>query len=180
MNTVISLDHNDMQKLLAGEEVEIQMSQALVESNHVFIKPAPDALVGVEKTFASSFATFKDGHTEEIFYFKKHADDTVLFATRSGTYIHSVFHDTPCVLGVRPSTLFFKVDLARTNSIPDTDIEEDYTIESITLDERVRVRFTIDGKEGAVLVAPDATDEQIKAAIVDEILDYPYEIMKED
>lgn len=48
MNTVISLDHNDMKKLLAGEEIEIQMTQALIESNHVYIKPAPGALFGLK------------------------------------------------------------------------------------------------------------------------------------
>lgn len=175
MNTIISLDHNDMQKLLAGEEVEIQMNQALVESNHVFVKPAPDALVGIEKAPERSFATFKDGHTEEIFYFERYFADSVLFATASGVYVHRKAFPTPGVLGLLPSSEFFRVHVP----LGKRELEGVYTIESITLDERVKVHFILGDEEGDVLVAADATDEQIKVAILDTILDFSYEKVEE-
>ena len=173
MNTVISLDHNDMQKLLAGMEVEIQMNQTMANSRHIILKPAPDALVGIEKAPVRSFATFKDGHTEEIFYFERYFADSVLFATASGIYVHRKAFPTPGVLGLLPSSEFFRFHAP----LGKRELEGVYTIESITLDERVKVRFMIDGKEGKVLVAADATDEQIKAAILDEVLE-GYEIVR--
>lgn len=175
MNTVISLDHNDMQKLLAGEEVEIQMNQTMANSRHIILKPAPDALVDVEKAPARSFATFKDGHTEEIFYFERYNADSVLFATASGVYIYEKDFPIPGVLGLLPSSRFFRVHMP----LGKRDLEEVYTIESITLDERVKVHFILGDEEGDVLVAADATDEQIKVAILDTILDFSYEKVEE-
>lgn len=121
-----------------------------------------------------SFATFKDGHTEEIFYFERYGIDSVLFATASGVYIHKKVLPTPGVLGLLPSSEFFRVHVPRGKR----EIEEVYTIESITLDERVKVRFEIDGKEGEVLVAPHASETEIKLAILDSIdcyIDWPIE-----
>lgn len=170
MNTVIHLDHADMQKLLNGEEIEMPVEQTLRASENIILKPTPDALVGIEKAPARSFATFKDGHTEEIFYFERYFANSVLFVTASGVYIYKKAFPTP---GVLSSSEFFRFHAP----LGKRELEGVYTIESITLDERVKVRFMIDGKEGKVLVAADATDEQIKAAILDEVLE-GYEIVR--
>lgn len=44
MNTVIHLDHNDMRKLLNGEEIELPVEQTLRASQNIILKPTPDAL----------------------------------------------------------------------------------------------------------------------------------------
>lgn len=122
-----------------------------------------------------SFATFKDGHTEEIFYFEKYGSDKILFATRSGVYIYRKFDPAPGMFGLIPSTEFFRISTSWTG--PVLTCVAEYAIKSFTLDERVKVRFMIDGEAGEILVAADATDEQIKAAILDEVLE-GYEIIK--
>lgn len=45
MNTVIHLDHADMQKLLNGEEIEMPVEQTLRASENIILKPTPDALI---------------------------------------------------------------------------------------------------------------------------------------
>lgn len=42
MNTVIHLDHADMQKLLNGEEIEVPVEQTLRASQNIILKPIPD------------------------------------------------------------------------------------------------------------------------------------------
>lgn len=120
-----------------------------------------------------SFVTFKDGHTEEIFYFEKYSLDTILFATRSGVYIHRIIRDIPGVFGIRASTTFFKVGMF--GIISALDVEEYFAIESITLDERVEVSYSLDIKGkgsimGKVLVAPNAELNEIRNAILDDLI----------
>ena len=42
MNTVIRLNHDDMQKLLNGEEIEMPVEQTLRASQNIILKPSPD------------------------------------------------------------------------------------------------------------------------------------------
>lgn len=119
-----------------------------------------------------SFVTFKDGHTEEIFYFEKYGLDTILFTTRSGVYVHRIIRDIPGVFGIRASTTFFKVGMS--GIISALDVEEYFAIESITLDERVEVSYSLDIKGkgsimGKVLVAPNAEFNEIRNAILDDL-----------
>lgn len=119
-----------------------------------------------------SFVTFKDGHTEEIFYFEKYSLDTILFATRSGVYVHRIIRDIPGIFGIRASTTFFKVGMS--GIISALDVEEYFAIESITLDERVEVSYSLDIKGkgsimGKVLVAPNAEFNEIRNAILDDL-----------
>lgn len=119
-----------------------------------------------------SFVTFKDGHTEEILYFEKYGLDTILFATRSGVYVHRIIRDVPGVFGIRASTTFFKVGMS--GIISALDVEEYFAIESITLDERVEVSYSLDIKGkgsimGKVLVAPNAEFNEIRNAILDDL-----------
>lgn len=48
MNTVIHLDHADMQKLLNGEEIEMPVEQTLRASENIILKPTPDALIDLK------------------------------------------------------------------------------------------------------------------------------------
>ena len=65
MNTVISLTHDDLSKLLAGEEVEISVTQTMMASNHVYIKPAPGALAGLSEAFPDMVHTLIDEAVEK-------------------------------------------------------------------------------------------------------------------
>lgn len=65
MNTIISLDHNDMKKLLAGEAIEIQITQGIINSSHVYIKPAPGALAGLSEAFPDMVHTLIDEAVEK-------------------------------------------------------------------------------------------------------------------
>lgn len=121
-----------------------------------------------------SFATFKDGHTEKIFYFEK-CHNKVLFATESGVYIHRISPNPSGVYGIFSLTDFFKVNVTSDFHIA-LNFTEEFNIESITLDERLKVHFTIDGEKGEVLVNPHASENEIKLAILDSIdcyIDWP-------
>lgn len=145
----------------------------LLEKSEEYEKRKKGGVIMEER---KSFATFKDGYTEEIFYFEKYSSDKILFATRSGVYIYQKFDPAPGMFGLVPSTEFFRISTSWTG--PVLTCVEEYAIKSFTLDERVKVRFMIDGEAGEILVAADATDEQIKVAILDEVLE-GYEIIKE-
>lgn len=120
-----------------------------------------------------SFVTFKDGHTEEILYFER-CSNTVLFTVRSGVYVYrDVLRYTPGVSGVFLSTNFLKVTAKSELSIA-LECEEEFNIESITLDERVEVSYSLDIKGkgsimGKVLVAPNAEFNEIRNAILDDL-----------
>lgn len=122
-----------------------------------------------------SFATFKDGHKEKIVYWEENGD-AVLFATESGVYMYRPITIPSGVMGLVKSTDFCRVYMGGKLAL--LDFKEEYSIGTITLDKRVKVRFMIDGEEGEILVAADATDEEIKGAILDEVLT-GYEIVKE-
>ena len=42
MNTVIHLNHDEIQKLLNGEEIEMPVEQTLRASQNIILKPSPD------------------------------------------------------------------------------------------------------------------------------------------
>ena len=113
-----------------------------------------------------SFATFTDGHTEEILYFEKYDHATTLFVTKSGVYICRPN-------GITGVTEFYRIHSSGIG--PALVASEEDTIRSIRVDERVKVHFILGDEEGDVLVPPNATDDQIKLAILDTILDFSYE-----
>lgn len=62
MNTVIHLDHADMQKLLNGEEIEMPVEQTLRASENIILKPTPDALIDLKGNLDIS-AFWQEVHT---------------------------------------------------------------------------------------------------------------------
>lgn len=124
-----------------------------------------------------SFATFKDGHTEEILYFEKVTDKQVMFATKSGVYVTKEGTVPASVFGLRPIMSFFKLrpsmDATFNRQLPCLISKEVHDIQSITLDERIPYGFEIysDGVyiTGKVLAAPDASDEEIRKLIMDDL-----------
>lgn len=123
-----------------------------------------------------SFATFKDGHTEEIFYFEKLDPKVILFGTKSGIYIYRKTEGVPGVLGLTSLTEFFRMELE--NTFDNVSIRGELNIESITLDERVEYKYllSVDNMAvgGTVLVAPDASEDEIKLAIFRKCIDISY------
>ena len=122
-----------------------------------------------------SFATFKDGHTEEILYFER-CSNTVLFATKSGVYVYrDVLRYTQGVSGIFFATNFLKVT-AKSDLHITIECVEEFNIEFITLDERVEIPYSLDIKGkgsimGKVLVAPDAEFNEIRNTILDDLRD---------
>lgn len=119
-----------------------------------------------------SFVTFKDGHTEEIFYFEKYSLDTILFATRSGVYMYHKGIVPIGVAGLVPEITFSRLTISPSKLY--TWINWGTGIESITLDERVEVPYSLDIKGrgsimGKVLVAPNAEFNEIRNAILDDL-----------
>lgn len=130
-----------------------------------------------------SFATFKDGHKEKIAYWEENGD-AVLFATESGVYMYRPIPVPAGVMGLIKSTDFCRVYMGGKLAL--LDFKEEYNIGTITLDKRVEctykthVKGTGFGKQGTVLVAPDATQDEIEAAILKEIADVTYEVEEEN
>lgn len=121
-----------------------------------------------------SFATFKDGHTEEIFYFEKYSSDKILFATESGVYMYHKGIVPIGVAGLVPEITFSRLTISPSKLY--TWINWGTGIESITLDERVEVSYSLDIKGrgsimGKVLVAPNAEFNEIRNAILDDLRD---------
>lgn len=124
-----------------------------------------------------SFATFKDGHTEEILYFEKVTDKQVMFTTKSGVYVSKEGTAPTCVWGLTATMTFFKLrpsmDATFNRQLPCLVAKEVHDIESITLDERVQYEYAIDGDgvyiTGEVTAAPDASDEEIKKLILEKL-----------
>lgn len=122
----------------------------------------------------ASFVTFKDGHKEEIFYFKKYNNGGLLFATTSGMYGFRRHHSISSVCGFGPQNQFIKLGME--GPTPIVTAEEIFDIDSVTIDTRIKVAYALtdreDGdllNEGYVLVSPNATDDQIKLAIIDDL-----------
>lgn len=119
----------------------------------------------------NSFVTFKDGHIESILYFEKIQSGAIMFSTKSGVYIYQPSHPVPGLTGLLPATDFFKVNISGMGL--GLTAEETFSIDFITLDERVEYKFwiTIESAEysGTVLVAPNARDEEIRSAILDKL-----------
>lgn len=118
---------------------------------------------------------FKDGHTEDIFFWQKRDNDAILFTTASGVYIHKKSGFAPGVeFGLYRSTNFFRVHLGGSPTFA-IEAEDEYGISHFYIDERVPVHFRINGSDGVVFVDRDATDEQIKLAILDALDEFEYE-----
>lgn len=127
-----------------------------------------------------SFATFKDGHTEDILYFERKNECAVLFTTKSGMYLYKKGVIPECVAGMRVSTDFFRLNMRfskfldrRGGDITQLTCEENYDIQSITLDERVPYEFSIyaDGVyiTGEVMAAQDASEEEVRKLVLDDL-----------
>lgn len=113
-----------------------------------------------------SYATFKDGHEEDILYIEDRDDLGVLFATKSGIYRFCPDRDE--IRGtswVREPNHFERVHLDANKPADD--------ISFITIDRKVSYDYMIskDGVYifGEILASPDACDEDIKDLIMDEL-----------
>lgn len=122
----------------------------------------------------NSYVVFKDGHKENIFFWQKAGNDAVLFATTSGVYIHNNSDFAPGVFGLHRSTDFFQVHLGESPRFA-IEATDEFEISHIHIDDRVKVHYLANGSGGVVLVDKDATDEQIKLAILDDLDEFEYE-----
>lgn len=120
-----------------------------------------------------SFATFRDGHEEEIFYYKDCAPGNILFATESGVYFYKKGPEVPGIVGTFPKE-FFTIEMAFEDGnvlgFPRIYFSDNPYLTSVTIDRRVERRFNVPGYgTGSVLVDPNATVEEIAVAIVTEM-----------
>lgn len=118
-----------------------------------------------------SYATFKDGHEEDIFYFKKYGENGIFFATESGVYRYNEAVVPIGVCGLSKSCKFFKLAPSLRGDVLCFNVASD--IDTITIDDRIPYKFKIGANGtyifGEVLASPDACDEDIKDLIVDEL-----------
>ena len=120
------------------------------------------------------YVVFKDGQTEDIFYWQKTGDDAVLFATASGVYIYKKSDFAPGGFGLHQSTNFFRVHLGGSPTFA-IEAADEHGISHFYIDERIKVDYMVNGSAGVILVDKDATDEQIKLAILDNLYEFEYE-----
>lgn len=89
MNTVIHLNHDDMQKLLNGEEIEMPVEQTLRASENIILKPTPDALIDLKgnldiSAFWAKARTFIDVGME-----KRNRSVSIYFNPETGISINT-------------------------------------------------------------------------------------------
>lgn len=121
---------------------------------------------------ARNFATFTDGHEEEIFYYKKYGECSLLFATKSGIYRYNCSTIPFGVMGLRRSSDFLKLEVVdeRMNRRIDLEFEPAIEVKSVTIDERVPYVYVLDSRDynvhGEVLASENADEEEIRQAIM--------------
>lgn len=127
-----------------------------------------------------SYATFKDGHTEEIFYYRR-GGDAVMFGTKSGIYVYHPYVSPAGVFGLRKEAEFYRIGYEILGRKPAMFGESN--IKSITIDERVPYEYEIESDGvyicGGVLDKPDADEDEIRKLIMDD-LDIRYEKKEEE
>ena len=119
-----------------------------------------------------SYVTFKDGHEEDIFYYKEIRDNQYIFATESGIYFYREPINVPGVLGVEriPGFTLYADCRDNPNVLPDICLTHDPSIKTIKIDKRVELKFTVpDYGDGTVLVEPNASTEEVACAIMSEM-----------
>ena len=131
-----------------------------------------------------SFATFKDGHTEEIFYYQEFdGDHGILFVAESGIYKYREAIVPAGIIGLRKSSEFFKVSTIHGDGV--LFFDEAVGVESITIDKRVPYEYRLSSDDGhccgTIYALPDATEEDIhKAILKDLLIEYRKEGEKEE
>lgn len=121
---------------------------------------------------ARNYATFKDGHEEDIFYYKDLLHGCIIFSTKSGIYFYRPKQETPGVYGLESQEYFIVQMIFDDNSIslPKMIFASYPYIRNITIDRRVERKFTVpDHGNGTILVDPDASQEEIACAIMNEL-----------
>lgn len=140
----------------------------------------------------NSKAIFKDGHEEKIVYFER-SPLGMVFVTKSGMYIHRRERVTFIQPDIVPIDVFYRVNFASPSmlSMSDTlghDLPAEFTyapIKTVQLDLRVEYDYALfkknDDKEvpyttGTILVKPNASDLEIRLAILKDQLGFDDDI----
>lgn len=118
-----------------------------------------------------NYATFCDGHEEDIFYYKDLPHGCMLFATKSGVYFYNSVSKTLGVSGLKQE--YFTIQMGfcdNPTAFPDMTFTNVYNIIHVYIDRRIERKFTVPGYgDGTVLVEPDATAEELAWAILNEM-----------
>lgn len=124
-----------------------------------------------------NLANFKDGHSENIYYYSKKSDGSIEFATESGIYLYSnrvkMSHTSELLskeLSMKspmPVSNFFTITYSSFYNA--ALIDETYDIESIVINDEVSYEYTICGDgaylTGVVTVPGGSDDETIRKAV---------------
>lgn len=131
-----------------------------------------------------NFATFRDGHAEDVVYYQEHESDRItLFATKSGIYLSNDQAPPEGVAGVYKVSNFFRVVPQRAS--PYVTIVADPGVSSLVLDKRVEYDYHVQigdvGVCGKILVGQYATEQEIQCEILKEAgLKIEFERTEED
>lgn len=119
-----------------------------------------------------SWAMFKDGHEEDIFYYKDLPHNHILFGTKSGVYIYRPSIVSPAITGLKAQE-FYTIKMsfhADPTIFPDISFVEDPYIQRIFIDRRIERKFTVSGHgNGSVFINPEADSEDLAWAILNEM-----------
>lgn len=119
-----------------------------------------------------NYAVFKDGHEEDIFYYKELPNDSVLFSTQSGIYFYNPDPDIPGAHGLTVAQKFYTIRMRIVDqlTLPTLEFVGDPYLRHIMIDRRIERRFTVPNYgSGSVLVHPNASVESIAVAIMHEM-----------
>lgn len=122
----------------------------------------------------NNFAIFKDGHKEEIIFFRDCPNDYIIFSTESGIYLYKpdpMKHYESCYQPHYFYTICLDFeDVGSYFAFPRVHFVEDPYIKEIQIDRNVLRTINIPGfKDIDILTSPEPTYEEIACAIVKEL-----------
>lgn len=120
--------------------------------------------------------TFEDGHTEEAVVYSYHPPRSIIFGVGESLYEFCSEIDRNDDYA-RQTSSWFKLIGTEGGDIRYTRV---YDILSISVDTRVTYKYILGDYEGTVKVKPNATDNEIKLAIINDIIELAYEKVEEE
>ena len=119
---------------------------------------------------------FEDGHTEEAQVYSYCPPRSIIFGVKGQLYEYSSRIDHNDVFSHQVVTWYKLIG----DSGGGISYERAEGIVEISVDTRVTYKYILGDYEGTVKVKPDATENEIKLAIINDILELAYEKVEEE
>lgn len=123
-----------------------------------------------------AIVAFEDGHTEEAVVYSYHPPRSIIFGITGNLYEYNSRIDHNDGFSHQVVTWYKLVGDAGGG----ISYEQVKGFTSILVDTRVTYKYILGDYEGTVQVEPNATDNEIKLAIINDIIELAYEKVEEE